>query len=421
MNLFEIIPENLFSILSSQNKKIYIDALFTIRECFKQEMTKTKDEVTIAIISKMEDEIRQIEVEEDDEENLENSISSKAHYILRRLKWAGWIDIEIQDFKEYIILPDYSIDIIDMLFALTQNKNFEYNTYAYTTYALLKTAIEQDEKQLYRAVSAAYENTSRLVNIIKSLHHNLGRYYRKITELDKVNQILEEHFDNYKEYIDRIYHPLKTDDPVDMYKVPICKMIDRIVGQDTMFEELLEQALRTGMYEDKENAKADLLAKLFEIQDIYTNINKQMSLVDRKNTDYVRATNRRIEYMLTSDKELKGKLIKILKNAKEDNTLELMEKNANLFKQSYIDKNSVFLRSSKSDKKQGKPLEIENVEFDDADDLKEFAEKLGRGYNSQKVREFMENLMRQRPIITSNDITINNDEEFILLILRKLE
>lgn len=422
MNLFEIIPENLFSILASKNKKIYIDALFVIKECFKQEMSMPKENVAIAIISKMEDEILSIEAEEDEseEEKIDNSLSAKAYYILRRLKWAGWIDFEIQgsNFEEDVILPDYAIEIINLLYSLTTKKNLEYNSYAYATYSALKVAVMEDErKQLYNATVTAYDNTTKLLNSLKSLHHNLGRYYKKITELKGVNEILEEHFGDYKEYADKIYHPLKTDDPVDMYKIPICKMIDRIIGQDDILEELLEQAMKAGTYENKEEAKSDLLEKLFEIQEIYTNINKQMTLVDQKNRDYIRATNRRIGYLLTSDKELKGKIINILRNSKDAKVLELMAENNGLFKQSYVDKDSIFLRSSKSDKKQGKPMQLEEVAFDSKEEMKDFLERVERSYTSQKVKEYMENLIGDMPIITSNDIKIDSEEDFILLML----
>lgn len=421
MNLFDVIPENLFSILSSPNKKIYIDALFVIKECFKQEMSMPKEEVAIAITSKMEDKILQIKVEEDDEgeEKIDNSLSSRTYYILRRLKWAGWIEFEIQgnNFEEDIILPDYSIDIINLLYSLTRKKNLEYNSYAYTTYSTLKIALTQENKQLYNATITAYDNTIKLVNSLKSLHHNLGRYYGKITKLDGVNQILEEHFGNYKEYIDRIYHPLKTDDPVNMYKVPIIKMIDSIIGQDDKLEELIEQSIRAGAYENKEEARTDIISKLFEIQDIYTNINKQVATVDRKNTEYVRATNRKIGYLLTSDQELKGKLISILKNAKNKKILEKMQESTNAMKQKYIDKDSIFLRSSKSDKKQGIPLSVEEVQIDSKEQLLEFMEKVGKSYTSQKVKDYMQKIMNNRKIITTRDITISSDEDFILLML----
>lgn len=419
MNLFDVIPENLFSILSSPNKRIYIDTLFIIRECFKQEVTMPKEEVAILIESKLEDALLEVQNDSEEEEKIENSLSAKAHYILRRLNFVGWIETEIQsnNFEEYIILPDYAIEIIDLLYLLTNKKNFEYNAYAYATYAALKISLEDDNKQLYVAVMSAYDNTMRLINSIKSLHHNLGRYYRKIIELDSVNKILEEHFDNYKEYIDRIYHPLKTDDPVDKYKVPICKMVEKIIGTDELFDDLLEQAMKSGVYEKKDDAKTVLLTNLNEIQDVYTNINKQISLVDRKNTEYVRATNRRIGYMLMSDKELKGKLINILKNAKNEKVTQLMEDNSNLFMQRYVDKDSIYLRASKSEKKQGKPLKLEEIEIDSNDDLKEFAIKIQNSYTAKRVSEYMSELLSDKSLITTNDIYINSDEEFILLIL----
>lgn len=66
MNLFDVIPENLFSILASKNKRIYVDALFVIRESFKQEMSLPKQNLIVMIISKMEDEILQTDFEEEE-------------------------------------------------------------------------------------------------------------------------------------------------------------------------------------------------------------------------------------------------------------------------------------------------------------------------------------------------------------------
>lgn len=418
MNLFDVIPENLFSILASPNKKIYVNALFVIRECFAQEMSLPKDEVAIAITSKMEDELLQMQDEEEQEEIIDNSLTERAYFILRRLKWAGWIETEIQEsnFREDIILPDYTIDILNVLYSLTNRKNLEYNSYAYATYSALKVALEE-KTQLYNAMITAYENSNKLVNSLKSLHHNLGRYYRRIMQIAEVNSILEEHFDNYKEYIDKIYHPLKTDDPVDMYKIPICKMVDKIVGQDEIFNELLKQAMKTGNYKDEEEAKADIHSKLFEVQDIYENINSKIRTVDNKNSEYIMATTRRIGYLLTSDKEQKGKLINILRNAKNDKVLELMKENVELYHQTYIDKESIFLRSSKSEKKQGKPLEMEEVKVESEEELKEFIEKVGKTYTSEKVQNYMKNLMDKKQIITTNDIKIDSDEDFILLML----
>lgn len=424
MNLFDVIPENLFSVLSSPNKRIYVNALMIIKECYKQEMSMPKDEVASTIASQMEDEIIQMQLEESEYENNEKekseiSTTEKAYAILRRLKWAGWIEFEIQgdNFEEYVILPDYAIDILNVLSSLLDKRNTEYGLYAYTTYSTLKIALEENNNQLYTAVMAAYDNSNRLINSLKSLYNNLGRYYKKIIEKTEINSILEEHFGDYKEYIDKIYHPLKTDDPVNMYKVPINKMINKIIGDNVTFDTLLEQAMKSGTYEDEEKAKEDLYQKLFEIQEIYTNINKSIKTVDNKNSEYIIATTRKIGYLLTSDKEQKGRLINILKNAKKERTVKLMQENIQIFGQNYLDKDSIFLRSSKSDKKQGKPLAVEEVKIETDEELRNFMEKVGNSYTSEKVRNYMQQILKDSEAVTTNDLQIKTDEDFILLML----
>lgn len=424
MNLFDIIPENLFSVLASKNKKTYITALLIIKDCYKQEMSMPKDEVAVTIASKMEDEILQMQLEEDEyaemeEQKTENSTTEKAYAILRRLKWAGWIEFEIQgnDFQEYIILPDYAIDILNVLSSLLNKRNTEYSSYAYATYSTLKIALEENTNQIYTAVMVAYDNSTRLINSLKSLYNNLGRYYKRIIEKTEINSILEEHFGDYKEYIDKIYHPLKTDDPVNMYKVPISKMINKIIGDNTTFDLLLEQAMKSGMYEEKEQAKDDLFQKLFEIQDIYANINKNIKTVDNKNSEYIIATNRKIGYLLTSDKEQKGRIINILRNAKKGSTIKLMQENIQLLGQSYIDKNSIFLRNAKSERKQGKPLAVEEVKIETDEELKDFIEKVGKSYTQEKVKAYMDQILKNNKPVTTEELNIATDEDFILLML----
>lgn len=418
MNLFDIIPENLFSVLSSPNKKIYINALFVIKECFLKEMSVPRDDIARAIASKIEDELLQIQ-KEDEDEKIENSITDRAYYILRRLKEVGWIETEIEDrsFEENVILPDYTIEILNLLYSLMQKKNLEYNSYAYQTYATLKIAVNEEHSRLYDATLLAYENAYKLQDALKSLQHNLGRYYRKIFDLPEINSILQEHFENYKEYIDRIYHPLKIDDPVELYKIPICRMIDKIMGVNSIFEELLQQANKSGNYENLEDAKSDMYNKLNDIQDIFININKKIKIVDNKNTEYIVATNRKIGYLLTSDKELKGKLINILKNSMNGNNIELMNENLNLYAQSYVNKESIFLRSSKNEKRQGKPLEIETIQIESTEELKEFIERVQNSYTSEKVNNYMNNIFKGKDIIKTNDVQINSEEDFILLML----
>lgn len=420
MNVFDILPENLFSILASKNKKIYMDAILVIKQAFEQEMSIPKQRLIVLLISNMEQEIMEANFEEETEEIIESTLSAKAHFLLRRLKWAGWIEFEIQEstFEEHIILPDYSIDLMNLFYSLTKEKEIEYNSYAYITYSSLKIALqEKNDRQLYTAVLGAYSSTKDLVKSLKSLHQNLGRYYKNITKMENINAMLAEHFDNYKRYIDKIYHPLKTTDPIDMYRIPIKRMVEKIIGDTEILDELVEEGMKTGKYKEKEEAQIDIVMKLGEISDIYENIGKTVGEVERKNSEYVKATIKKIGYLLSSDKELKGKLIQLLKCSKDASILEQMQQGVEVYKQSYVDKDSVFLRSSKSEKKQGKPTPIQGIKLEDEQDITMFMDKIQNSYTSKKIADHMRNLFGEMPVITNKDIILSSDEDFILLML----
>ena len=205
MNIFNKIPENFFSILVSKNKNIYIDALFVLREAFKQEMTISRENIISRLINNLEDEFYQEDFSEEDETNelKDNNISSKAYFLLRKLKWAGWVEFEMQrdSFEENVIIPDYAIKFIDLLYSIVEEKQVEYNSYVFATYSSLKLAsIEKGET--YNAIITAYNNTVQLINELKSLYNSLGRFHRKMCNQDNINEAINEHFFEYKEYSD---------------------------------------------------------------------------------------------------------------------------------------------------------------------------------------------------------------------------
>ena len=57
----------------------------------------------------------------------------------------------------------------------------------------------ENPEYIYQALQAAYQNTVRLVDELKSLFNNIRAYYRRIPGEDDVNILLAEHFDEYKE------------------------------------------------------------------------------------------------------------------------------------------------------------------------------------------------------------------------------
>lgn len=424
MNIFNKIPENFFSILVSKNKNIYIDALFVLREAFKQEMTISRENIISRLINNLEDEFYQEDFSEEDETNelKDNNISSKAYFLLRKLKWAGWVEFEMQrdSFEENVIIPDYAIKFIDLLYSIVEEKQVEYNSYVFATYSSLKLAsIEKGET--YNAIITAYNNTIQLINELKSLYNSLGRFHRKMCNQDNINEAINEHFFEYKEYSDEMIFPRFTRDSVPRYKSPIRDMLSDILADKERLENTINIASKNSKYKSREEAEDDILNKIRTVLEVYENIDSTMNQIEQKNTDYVRASVKRIQYLLTNDKELKGKLVNILKNSKHEKVLEQMEKEVKLLRQEYISKDSIYLRNSNDKRKQGNPIALKETKELDSKTLYDLAKSLENLYSNKKINDFMSKNFKDRPFINSNEIELKSVEDLILLILATIK
>ena len=424
MNIFDKIPENFFSILVSKNKNIYIDSLFILREAFKQEMTISKENIIARLINNLEEEFYKEDFSEDDDANelKDNNISSKAYFLLRKLKWAGWIEFEFQreSFEEYVIIPDYSIKFINLLYSIVEEKQVEYNSYVFATYSSLKLAsIEKGET--YNAIITAYNNTIQLINELKSLYNSLGRFHRKMCNQNNINSIINEHFFEYKEYSDEMIFPRFTRDSVPRYKTPIRDMLNDILVDEERLKNTIHIASKSTKYKTAEEAENDILSKIRTVLEIYENIDLTMNQIEQKNTDYIRASVHRIQYLLTNDKELKGKLVNILKNSNNPEVVDEMEKQVGLLRQEYISKESIYVRNSNVKRKQGNLIPLKKEKEIDAKVFYEFAKSLENMYSNKKINEFMEKNFKNKPFINSQEIELNTTEDLILLILATIK
>lgn len=436
MKLFDIIPQNLFTLLASPNRVIYINSLFVIRKAFKQEMSIRKDDLVSMLISSMDEEIMEMEFQDDseildaEETKTVDSLSGRAHFIIRRLKETGWIDTEYQvdSFDENITLPEYTVKLVNLLYSLTEEQQKEYNSFVYNTYAAIKVADQERDDFMINALLTAYDNTVHLVDELKTLHNNIRRYHQQLNEYISVNDILKGHFDEYKNLImDKIYHPLKTMDSVPRFKAPIQKILNSWLSDYPLRKHMAEQAVLR-KYTDREEAIEGVTIKIGDILDIYEKLDGMLEEIDRKNAAYTRASVEKMQYLLNTDRSIKGKLVELLsrctpENEKSEETIARLSEIISLYSQGYVEEKSLYIRTSRTRDKNEKPLEIRSDEGTERDDiyLRQFMEKVKNSYNHARVMAYVKELMSGSDVISSREIRLANDEEFILLMLATLK
>jgi hypothetical protein len=437
MKLFEILPPNLFTLLASKNKEIYTEALFILRKAFKQEMTIRRSDLASMLIANLDEKMYEIDLAEEESgddisgEEKASTLSARAHFILRRLKETGWIDVEYQidSFEENITLPDYSIKLINLLFSFTDESVKEYNSYVYSTYSDLKTADQERDEYMYTALMNAYDKTVQLVDELKTLHNNIRRYHQALNEYATVNDILKGHFDEYKNLItDRIYHPLKTLDSVPRFKGPILKILSEWLLDYNLRERIGGQAIIRGKYQTKAEADEDIILKIGEISDIYERLEEMLEEIDRKNSAYTRASIEKMRYLLNSDRSVKGKIVDLLTRIaislpeKQEILIDRLSDGVELYRQGYLDEKSLYIRSAKTRKEAGQPMEvIDPLEGEGEPALAEFLAKAKKSYNHARIIQFMKSAMAGINVLTSREIPLPDDESFILLMLGTLK
>jgi hypothetical protein len=122
MNLFDVLPERYFLLLTGANKKLYAEAVLLIYEQSQRERFGIRYDVMRDLLQELIESQSELGVDfamEDDDlpliehgresqqqMTIEDMARGQANYMLRRLESLKWIDIEVRDqFQRYIVLP----------------------------------------------------------------------------------------------------------------------------------------------------------------------------------------------------------------------------------------------------------------------------------------------------------------------------
>lgn len=421
MRIFDFIPENYFSVLSSPNKDLYIDAILFMRETFMKEMSVSKNDLAQRFIDRYQDDISEAKLIFDDEEVDDSDVSSRAHFIIRKLEQTGWIEFERnrEDLEEYIIFKDYSMNFANAINDILEEKTIEYSSFVFSTYRMLKDIKSFSPIEAYKSINEAYKNTNKLIESIRTLFNNLGAYHKKLLKTNEINEIAKLHFDDYKVFSDNIIQPLVTKDSVPRYKNPIEEMVNDILMDNDFINSISEARVKENGNSNLDEEESNIRLMLSFIYDTYEYIDGDMDRVKSKNGEYVRAMSNRINYLLTSDEEVKGKIIKIIKKIFNESSEEQLLKISNALdikSISDVSDSSLYIRKNSNEKREKSVLKVKQskVSFKD---METFAEKVKEKFPIEALESFVEKQKFEGKVLKSENIDLNSLDDLLLLIL----
>lgn len=427
IDIFSIVPENYFSILSSPNKFMYIKIISLIYSLVQNGLSYGIDKEIL--VDEIEDYLNAINYQlvDEEEEEIKNN-RDRANSLIRRLIDTGWIYPEnTSDYKVIINFHDYSITILESFIKIADRESLEYQGNIISIYTLLYS----NEKSGI-VIKQVYENTKGIISGLKSLNANIKKYMDRLTKQKTPEEIMEEFFGNYtKEVIDKSYHRLKTSENISKYRPRIIEKLREDLDNNEFIESAAQFYKEDREIEDINDAIILVKEIINNIIEAFEEFDDIMEEIDTKNTKYIKAAVTRAKFLLNNSKDITGNIKNILSyvnaqykelelNLSKD-YLEEITAIFTLYSYNYIDENSLYIANE--GKKSFKPNKLEKVTISEEErnkKLQEFKDKQEKQYSIKKVNSIVLNMLEGREYFNTSEIDVNNIDDFIEIIYIRL-
>ena len=370
MKFFEAVPSDLFSPLASPNRALYADALDVLYAAYRENLKIPEDMLYSMLRSRLEQQLADVtfEGEDIDEEELRD-ISGRARFLIRKLCSKGWFEKERgDDFEEYITVPSYSSRLLELFHQLRDDSPIRGYSYVFGTYSTLKVAHESGSiYDKMAAIYGAYDNTQALINLLQMVYHNVKHYFQMQIDMQEVNEVLASHFNDFGQKVIEAYiRPLKIKDSVPKYRVPIQSVLKNWAEDDALLLAMANAALQDKRGETLEDCRADLIRKIFWIEERYDNLEHDyLDEIDAQVRRYTRAATQKVENLTNRDQNVRGNLNTLLtalsRNRRASELVDQIQPAFQLYEQSFLSEKSLWYRKRPGKRTKAAPVLIQDT------------------------------------------------------------
>ncbi len=426
--MFHILPERFFVPLASPGKTAYWECICKLFRVMNNQLSfgVERDVLVEELLYYFE----QANAASIMEEEIESGDSrSKANWMLRRLEYYGWIEIETdKSYVQRVNFKEYAVKVIKTLTEIAEGKQIEYQGYIYTIYSLVRSNTDNPGIVLLQIL----ENTDLLVTGLKNLNSSIKHYIDELTKHSTVAEIMDALFNDYiTNIVDKAYHRLLTSDNVSKFRPEIVERLESKSRSRAYIEKA--QADIAGIKEISLEEAGELVYQY--IQDVITafqNMDDILMEINRKNTQYQRAAISRAKFLLTGSEDIRGQLKELLIGINEKMNeeemdlsgiyrIEFLDELVRIYSMSVIDEKSLY--SAIEGKKEFQPAQLGAEEPDleiRQKKVREMMEKMQRVMNPDKINRYVEEQIGETGQILASNLPLENAEDFVKIIYVRL-
>ena len=215
-----------------------------------------------------------------------DSSRCKANWMLRRLEFYGWIEIETdKSYVQRVNFKEYAVKVIKTLTEIQEGRQVEYQGYIYTIYSIVRSATEHPGIMLIQIL----ENTDLLITGLKNLNSNIKHYIDELTKHKTVAEIMDVLFNDYiTNIVDKAYHRLLTSDNVSKFRPEIVERLEN-KSRNKSFVNKAAAELAEIKEISPEAAEELVYQYIHDIVAVFQSMDDILEEIKRKNTQYQKA------------------------------------------------------------------------------------------------------------------------------------
>ncbi len=426
--MFHIIPENFFVPLASPNKTVYWECICKLFSSMAEQPSfGVQRDVLVEELQYYFESANSAELVGEDVES--DTSRNKANWMLRRLEFYGWIEIETdKSYVQRVNFKEYAVKVLKTLLEIQDGKQVEYQGYIYTIYSIVRSNMENPGSLLLQIL----DNTDLLITGLKNLNSNIKHYIDELTKHKTVAEIMDVLFNDYiTNIVDKAYHRLLTSDNVSKFRPEIVERLES-KSRNKNFVNKAAAELAEIKEVPLEEAEELVYQYIHKIVAVFQSMDDILEEIKRKNTQYQKAAINRAKFLLTGSEDIRGQLKEILVGIGEEMNRESMdiggiyridflEELVRLYSVSIIDEKSLY--SPIEGKKEFKPGQLEVEEPDEAlrqHKLIQMMEKMQRVMNPQKIDTYILEQMGERKSVRASELPLATAEDFVKIIYTRL-
>ena len=426
--MFHTLPENFFTPLAAPGKTAYWDCickLFTVMD--NQLSFGVERDVLVDELQFYFDQSNAAELT--DEELKGSDSRGKANWILRRLEFYGWIEVETdKSYIQRVNFQEYAVKIIKTLLEIAEGRQIEYQGYIYTIYSLVRSHTDNPGVILMQTV----ENTDMLITGLKNLNSNIKHYIDELTRHKTVAEIMNALFNDYiTNIVDKAYHRLLTSDNVSKFRPEI---IERLEEKSKSRQYLEKTSAEISELKEipMEEARELVYRYLHEIIEAFRNMDDILMEINQKNAQYQKAAINRARFLLTGSEDVRGQLKEILIGLNERINSEQMDLGGiyeieflsdlvRVYSAAFLDESSFY--SPGEGKKSFTPAALMEKEPDEKfrqEKLRKMMEKMQRVLSPEKIDKYVKEQLGGRKEMLASKLPLETVEDFVKIIYVRL-